>query len=364
MSALNTTFEEVTHEEVTREEVTYTPEVYEIKWGKKVHPNGLVAFIAKLHDAHEPLNHVYIRVYTDLIYSFLREHEDKDVLIRFGCSYRLGFYFKCDSECTRDCLCDLLSRTYTSKTNTPFVKLGECEVEGVVSNLLKVLSYKARKYELNPDEFNERDFKRVHPFGNPWVTGFYIIFKLKEKEDTSEEISLEENIFEEGILEEDIPEVININWEKKVHPNGLVTFITDLDDYLRPLHKRDYFRVYTDLIYSFLREHEDKDVLMCFACSYRLKFHHGIFDYSGFDIRVLTRETRIETLKTNTRFVKIGESEVEEAVEKLLGSLDNRVTEYEIGVEGVTEDYRVCLGITRFSIIFCLKEKEEPHIVN
>jgi len=85
MSALDTTFEEVKSEEVKTEEDTYIPEVYEIKWGKKVHPNGLVAFIAKLHDAHVPLSHIYIRVYTDLIYSFLREHEDKDVLVWWGC---------------------------------------------------------------------------------------------------------------------------------------------------------------------------------------------------------------------------------------------------------------------------------------
>jgi len=176
------------------------------------------------------------------------------------------------------------------------------------------------------------------------------------EEDTSEEDTSEEDIFEEDTSEEDTseedtytPKVHEIKWEKKVRPDGFVAFFTDLDDGLNPLSPR-YIRVFSDLIYSFLREHEDKDVLMCFGCSYRLKFHYGSFSQY-----VLKLKNRTETFKTNTRFVKLGECEVEKAVENLLINLHHEVTRYEFGEKDVTADYSFCLGVTSFYIIFKLK---------
>ena len=174
-------FKEDTPEEVTPEEYTFEeedtleevpPKVHEIKWEKKVHPNGLVEFIADLHDDHRPLSHDYIRVHADLIYSFLREHEDKDVLMSFSCTYRQRVYhffsdwFDYGQE----------SYTTTSKTNTRFVKLGECEVEEVVSDLLIEISQEAAKD--HPVEIDQWDYYRDYTFCLG-VTRFSIIFKLK-----------------------------------------------------------------------------------------------------------------------------------------------------------------------------------------
>jgi len=158
---------------VTREEVT--PKVYDINWGKKVHPDGLVEFIAELHDYHEPLSYYYTRVYTDLVYSFLREHEDKDVLMSFDCTYRQKVY----STCTPGLEFVNLSYTCTSKTNTRFVKLGECEVEEAVEDLRYEICKKVEEDEpVDPDEFDEYDYSGYYSFFIG-VTRFSIIFKLK-----------------------------------------------------------------------------------------------------------------------------------------------------------------------------------------
>jgi len=183
-------------------------------------------------------------------------------------------------------------------------------------------------------------------------------------EDTSDEDPLEEDIFED-IFEEDTytHKVHEIKWEKKVHPDGLIEFITDLHDGQRPL-KRDYIRVYTDLVHSFLREHEEKDVLMSFGCTYRIKVISTYF--SWFEI---VGDTYTCTSKSNTPFIKLGEYEVEEAVTDLLINIRHEVAKVEPGPDKFDEGYlkrvyTIHLGVTGFSIIFKLKEKEEPHIVN
>jgi len=190
MSALNTaledtfeegTFEEDTHEELTDEEFTalkdfikdiFYPEVKDINWEKKVHPDGLVEFFTELDDDQHPFIYEYDKVYTDLIYSFLREHEDKDVLMSFNCTFYKELY-------PRGCLSfefksqNIIGYTDTTRTNTRFVKLGECEVEETVKDLLS---------ELHRKVIDESDYIRYYS-SRLRYTSFYIIFKLKEKEE-------------------------------------------------------------------------------------------------------------------------------------------------------------------------------------
>ena len=175
------------------------------------------------------------------------------------------------------------------------------------------------------------------------------------EESTFEESTFEETTFEESTFEEDTPIVLDINWEKKVRSDGSVVFIADLGYFHSPL-SHDYIRVHADLIYSFLREHEDKDVLMSFDCASRLSLFPRRWVKSEPQYMLgYTHNTRV-----NTRFIKIEEHMVEEAVKDLQSELFRKIT----SVTDFIEHYFYSLYVYGFSIIFKLKEKEEPLIVN
>ena len=179
--------------------------------------------------------------------------------------------------------------------------------------------------------------------------------EVKSEEVKSEEDTFEEDTFEEDTIEEDTPIVHDINWEKKVRSDGSVVFIADLGYFHSPL-SHDYIRVHADLIYSFLREHEDKDVLMSFDCASHLKLFPRRWVKSEPQYMLgYTHKTR-----ANTRFIKLEEHMVEEAVKDLQSELFRKIT----SVTDFIEHYFYSLGVYGFSIIFKLKEKEEPLIVN